>query len=100
VSPFLHKRRSFEHENELRAIIMKYPINTEEYSLDLNNWVTSPDVFGNGEYLDIDVQTLVERVYVSPLSSDWFRHLVNDIMIKYQLRRKAFKSNLDESPVY
>jgi hypothetical protein len=99
LAPFLHKRKSFEHENELRAIIMKFPGNKEDY-IDLNEWSTAPDVFWDGEYVNIDVQTLIEKVYVLPMSPDWFRLLVNDIMKKYGLRKKALKSNLDESPVY
>jgi len=95
INPFFYKRKSFEHEKELRAIIMRYP--TKRRGV---NFIKSPDVFTRGEYLDIDLETLVEKVYVSPMSPDWFKSLVESVMKKYGIDKKTAVSDLDDSPTF
>jgi hypothetical protein len=94
--PFVHKRKSFEHEQELRALIMKFP----ESIGNGTNFKTAPDVFDRGEYVDVDLGVLVENVYVSPTTQDWFKNLVESIMNKYGLSKSPVRSDLDAAPVY
>jgi hypothetical protein len=89
--PFMHKRRSFEHEQELRAIIMKFP--TTSFNI-------APDIFDQGEYVEVNLNTLIENVYVSPTSSEWFKKLVESVMKKYELDFTPVRSDLDDAPVY
>jgi hypothetical protein len=97
--PFLHKRKSFEHEHELRAIISRYPWkNTYEWppsEIDLKQ-----EAFVDGEYVDVDSDTLVERIFVSPEGQRWFSDLVKSVVNNYNLSKEVVQSSLDSSPVF
>jgi hypothetical protein len=95
-NPFLHKRKSFEYENELRAFIMKFPPNLTNMS----HLETEKDVFNNGEYVEVNLDRLIENVYVCPTAQPWFRDLVKSVMTKYGLEKKSIPSDLDAQPVY
>lgn len=90
--PFLYKRKSFEYEKELRALIIRY--RELDGKVDVN-------VFNKGgDYIPIDVQTLVENMYVSPTSGPWFCDLVKSILNKYGLKIRPIKSSLSKDPIY
>lgn len=94
--PFLHKRRSFEHEHELRAMISSFPSkNLIEFFNDL-----SKKAFADGEYVDVNLDILVEKIFVSPASPKWFSELVRSIVSKYSLLKEVTQSSLDSSPVF
>ena len=57
--PYLHKRQSFEHEREVRAITLNLP--TRDGRLDL-----SQEVHAIGSYYDVDLSSLVQEVIVAP----------------------------------
>ena len=80
------KRRSFEHEHELRVAFLK----PSETSSDLQPGLNIP--------CDLDI--LIDEIYVSPESPNWYKALVNSIVQKYGLSREAKQSNLDEDPLY
>jgi hypothetical protein len=92
IDPFIYKRKSFEHEKELRAMIGKLPRSMRLYR--------ARDTFRQGEYVDVNLSTLIENVFVSPTAKDWFRDLVESIMKKYGSKLKPIRSDLDESPVF
>jgi hypothetical protein len=89
--PFWHKRRSFEHEQELRAIIIRLP---------RTYFPTAPDIFDRGEYVDVHLDMLIENVYVSPTAQEWFRDIVESVMKKYGINKIPIRSDLDDAPVY
>ena len=84
---YLSKRKSFEHEKELRAIVVIPP--------DGMNW-KSPKGIG----INIDINNLVEEIYVSPKSEDWFLDLVKSITKKYNLDKEIIRSSLADGPIY
>lgn len=90
--PYVHKRKSFEHEQELRAIIMKYP--------DTSMFQTEDFLFKMGEYVYANLDTLIERVYIAPTAQLWFKELVKSIMEKYEVKLTLLQSNLDADPIY
>lgn len=90
---FLHKRKSFRHERELRAIIQVLP--KKEHKLDLER-----EVFEKGAYISVDLDTLVERIYVSPTAPKWFNDLVRSSMKKYNFKKEVKQSSLANGPVY
>jgi hypothetical protein len=92
--PFLHKRRSFEHERELRAVIQKLPL-VEGMGIDLAQ--PSPDA---GAYVPVDVDLLLETVFVSPAAPAWFHELVSSVVGKYGFNKEVRRSKLGEDPVY
>ena len=95
--PFMYKRKSFEHEHELRAAIFKFPqiIKKGTYeSLDLKD----EPLGAMGVPVDLDI--LIQAVYLSPTSEDWIADLVKSTMDKYGLKKKLFKSSLKDKPLY
>lgn len=91
--PFLHKRKSFEHERELRAIIQKFP--TKDDKIDLTQ-----EIFDVGAYIAVDLEILLEKIFVSPTAPKWFTDVVNSIMSKYNLKKEVIQSSLTGGPVY
>ena len=93
MAPFLNKRRSFEHENEVRAIMHEIPSN--EHGIDL-----SRDICEVGMYHEVEIKTLVHEVVVSPFSPEWFSELVQSVAVRYDLAAPVRKSSLAETPVW
>jgi len=93
--PFIHKRKSFEHEKELRALTLIMPEKPDEDSIDFS--VPNQNL---GIYVPIDVNTLIDRVYVSPTALPWFYDLTRSVMEKYGIEKEVIKSNLAVDPVY
>lgn len=58
LNPFVHKRKSFEHEKEIRAVLMKWPIEPFDFA---------KDTIGQGLLIPVDMNILVEKIYVSPM---------------------------------
>lgn len=90
-SPFMHKRLSFEHEKEVRALVSKVPSDTllEEAKID-----------GAGDYLPVDLNTLIEYVYVAPTTASWVRELVQVVLERYGIDRTVVQSSLDDRPPF
>jgi hypothetical protein len=47
-----------------------------------------------GKYVSIELNSLIERIYVSPLSEDWHIDLVESIVKKYKINKQIIKSDL------
>lgn len=90
--PFLHKRRSFEHEHEVRAIIQ--PI------FPGSNPITDAAPFADGLLVEVDLKKLIENVYVAPTSESWFAGLVENTAKKYGLGVSVRRSDMIRDPVY
>ncbi len=91
--PFVHKRKSFSHENELRAVIQDLPIENNSIAVGKDN--EQP-----GIYVPVDVLTLIENIYIAPSSASWFDELVKKVLIRYGLDKNVLRSSLDSDPVY
>jgi hypothetical protein len=89
--PFLHKRSSFEHEHELRAIIR--PIFPGTAS-PLTGATPSVD----GLIVNIDLRLLIQNIYVAPTSPGWFTSLVERIARKYGVDAPIKQSDLQQDP--
>jgi len=89
---FVHKRKSFKHEVELRAVIQKLPLKG------LSSRSKRP--FNNGLYVPVDLDTLISRIYVAPTSPEWLYTLVKSITNKYGLGEKVSQSDLDNEPFF
>jgi len=63
--PFIHKRKIFEHEQELRAIIQKLS-HSKNGEINL-----SKPQFDDGIYVPVDLDVLVDKIYVAPTSPQW-----------------------------
>lgn len=81
-----YKRESFSHEKEFRIII--------------------EDIGNNGERewnknIKVDLNILIENVYVSPEAEDWFAQLIKNIIKnRYQFKLNIIHSELNAQPFY
>ena len=82
---YLHKRRSFEHEHEVRAITVAKDGDTAPWG---------------GEYVEVDIGTLIEKVVVAPYADTWFIELVEAVSKRYDVRVSVDKSALDIAPTF
>lgn len=96
LSPFMHKRKSFEHEKELRALIW-----TAE---DRKNLVGYPpqNIYRDltGLYVSVDLALLINHIYVTPTAPSWTVELLRSVVKKYGLEAKVIHSDLASAPLY
>jgi len=89
--PFLHKRLSFQHEHELRAIIQPIPPSGDP--------LTESDPYAEGLLVEIDLRMLIECIYVAPTSAAWFKTLVANITRRSTASKPRFNIQTShESP--
>ena len=88
--PFIHKRRSFEHERELRALM----IDDQQARLGKN----APN--GGGSWVKTPLDELIEEVYVAPDAEPWVRELVERVSCRYGLEKPVRQSALDKDPLF
>jgi hypothetical protein len=79
---FWRKRKSFEHEREVRALLLDF--NCQD----------------PGKTVPCELEVLIEEVFVSPKAQPWFVHLVNDVNEKYGVTVKVSSSELVEEPFF
>lgn len=87
ILPLFHKRVSFEHEREIRAVILEPPPEG------------SPEG-PVGLYAKVDLEKLIEEIVVAPLAEDWFAKLVHSVADRYQLADRVTKSTIDDGPTF
>jgi hypothetical protein len=85
--PFIHKRKFYAYERELRAVICNPPDYGE---LPIEGGICK----------EINLTQLIENVFVAPTSTTWFRDLVEKMVERYSLNRLVKQSSLDEEPCY
>jgi hypothetical protein len=78
------KRKSFAHEQEVRAIILSPQ--EEDGIMGVSVPVSLPD--------------LLQSVHVSPTAASWFGKLVERLVDRYELGVPVVRSNLYDRPVY
>jgi hypothetical protein len=80
--PFLHKRKSFSYENELRVIT-----ELDDNILDSKSYIRKRKYYEKiteeGKYVSVDLKELVHRIYVSPKAEPWLGTLVISMSKKY-----------------
>jgi hypothetical protein len=92
--PYVHKRLSFEHERELRIVSGDVPI-TEKGGFDVNKVNEAP-----GKFVDVDLEILIENIYVSPTAPTWFFELVQSVVKRYEHSFKVSQSDIARAPVF
>lgn len=88
--PILLKSISFKHEYELRAVIWSLGENNDKYC----------DPINNGIRIKVDIDVLIEEIYLAPNTQDWIKALIRDVMKKYKLDKPIKSSFFDGKPVY
>jgi hypothetical protein len=75
------KRKAFEHENELRALI----------------YVSEA---GKGKLVNCRLNTLIESIHLSPLSKSFIQNDVEALLQKLNINKPVIRSKLLEQPSY
>ncbi|QEE49694.1 DUF2971 domain-containing protein [Flavobacterium alkalisoli] len=78
--PFLFKRKSFQYEREVRIIS-----NLTKHNLNINE----------GVKINIDINKLIEKVYIHPKSENWYKNLVFQLMEQLGFNFNIEKSDLE-----
>ena len=100
---FTCKRLSFQHERELRAFTSLLGRQFMGSLLDqskritplpMTQEITQADRETTGKYIRISLDSLIERIYLSPLSEDWHIDLVKSIARKHGINKKIVRSGL------
>ena len=92
--PFLHKRKSFEHEHEVRAINSRFASQDDEISMQLYHDRIS------GTYYEVDLSLLIQQVVVAPFAPEWFLELVKSITARYNFNFPVVKSTQADDPTW
>lgn len=96
LSPFMYKRKSFEYEDELRALIW-----TPQHG---KNDILHPQ--GNryatvfGLYVATDLKLLIDNIFVAPSAPSWILEVIRAVTEKFGLNKEVKQSNLASTPVY
>jgi hypothetical protein len=92
LNPYVYKRRSFEHERELRALHVGHQLADDEVKAAPLGLDVVP--------ITVDLNPLVEAVYVSPKAKNWFERLIRNELGRYRRNWEVIHSNLDADPIY
>ena len=89
---YLTKRKSFEHEAEVRALGLNIPM--KDGAID-----RSPEARHQpGVYREVDPGVLIKEVVVAPYADKWFVELVADTAARYGLAASVRRSSLADTP--
>jgi hypothetical protein len=90
--PFFRKRRIYEYENEVRCC---HPIPQEE-----KEFIWQEQDYYDGIFVNVDLNQLVERIYISPYSPKWIRDIVAGINQKFNIEKEIVHSTVFDSEEY
>lgn len=99
INPFnyftsvLAKRRSYEHERELRAVVLGRDLAPVGERLDDHQ-------FPPGLAVSIDLDALIEAIYVAPTAPAWFAGLTEKLLRRYGVPAPVHRSDLLEQPFF
>lgn len=96
IFPFFFKRKSFEHEKELRVLISVVP--KKGNNLDLSLLKETPKE--PGLCFPTNLDTLINKVVVPETSKEWFKELVQSVLSKYGVNKEVEGSTLSIEPAF
>ena len=95
----VYKRLAFQHEREIRAVITSPPHNDVDDAAAKRAAIMKKNC-EVGEYVLVDLNTLVDRVYVAPTAPPWFTRVVESLIHQYAATFEVHPSTLDDPPTY
>ncbi|SHI70938.1 hypothetical protein [Flavobacterium terrae] len=78
--PFLFKRKSFQYEREIRVIS---DVTAHNFSIN------------DGLKIQVDINTLIEKIYIHPKSENWYKKLVIELVERLGFDFEIEKSDLE-----
>ena len=100
--PYFYKRKSFEHEHEVRVLIDVESL-LRNYCSDqgINSIPFEQESYKTGVYIEISVETLIDEnsgVVISPYAEQWVIDTVASIVEKYGFQFPVNRSRLSDEP--
>lgn len=96
--PAVFKRKSFEHERELRAYICDLTNDAKHiFDKDLEKSNTQ---LPTGRDVPVNLFNLIEEIIISPASEEWFKKLVESVATKYGFQGNIKKSSIKSDPYF
>lgn len=86
---FFRKREEYKYEGEIRAIVSNIPDFTN-----LKGFYDKDFTLPKGVSVSVDINTLIENIYISPSFDDWKKDVLEQILEKYNINKKPIKSCL------
>ena len=80
---FWFKRLAFEYEKEVRLIAHDHT-----------------NMGKPGLSFPVDIDVLIENIYVSPYAPSWFYDVIKDVLEKYCVKKSVLKSQMKITPFY
>jgi len=93
-NPFVHKRMSFQHESEIRAVFQNHPAVPAEHTY------FKDDLCPGGARIKVGIDDVIEAAFVNPASPSWFKNVVANIVAKYGAKFPVLQSKLNTAPLY
>ena len=84
-NPYMHKRLGFQHEREIRALLIRYP-------------ESHRDPVGSGVLIPVKLSKLVEAVYVAPFCGDWVKDNVEEVIKRFGYKFHVVRSSFEKPP--
>ncbi len=94
--PIMYKRKSFEHEREIRALMLELPPSGSEGFIVGGQ----PSLYEVGAYHEVDTSVLIKEALVPPHAADWLTELVQATAETFKLEAPVRKSSLAVQPVW
>jgi hypothetical protein len=91
LKPFLHKRKMYAYENEVRCCYVMPENNSF-------NWQAQD--MNDGVFINVDLDTLIERIYISPYSPKWINDIVTGINEKFNIHKEIVHSTVFDTAEY
>lgn len=88
---FMTKRSQFAYENEVRFIHQ-----IQEENVDKKELIDK----SNGVYIDVDLEILIDKIYVAPQAESWVKDAVIDLNDKYGIKVEVRQSSFFSSEHY
>lgn len=92
-SYFWYKRKFFEHEREVRVMVIPDDELRQKMAEDYKRGTIVVN-------LPVDLDVLIDNVYVSPYAGVWFKDLVVDEIKRCNLAKPVLYSALNQQPIY
>jgi len=89
MAPFIRKRCMYRYENEIRCC---YIIQSAE-----DGFLWEEQDSYNGVFLDVDLHTLIERIYISPYAPKWYRDLIYRTNEVFKIDKEITHSSVFQS---
>ncbi len=89
--PVFLKRKSYEHEKEVR--VMHWDLRKDEHGQLFTNFVPNLS-------LDIDINVLIQKLYISPSSPEWLVPAISELCNRFDIAAPIQRSTLLDSRIY